>query len=128
MKLIRNFTFAAMALIAVTLFFQPSVALANGQRDDHENGGRGHRQATINFTKWVTAIPNQPGLIATMTGVGDGDAGEGIFSGDLLKSSPVPPAGRVAVYNFVGTKHSFTSLIHGFQAVPGIGEKGLPPF
>jgi hypothetical protein len=29
------------------------------------------------------------------------------------------------VYNFAGSKHSFTALIHGFQAVPGIGEKGV---
>ncbi|MCI0535425.1 MAG: hypothetical protein L0Z50_09355 [Verrucomicrobiales bacterium] len=121
MKIIKNLTFAALTAWAVALLFQTSMARADnhGKRDEHG------QQAKITFTKWVTALVNQPGLIATMTGAGDGDAGDVFFAGDVLKQSPLPPAGVVAVYNFTGTKHSFTALIHGFQPVAGIGQKGV---
>lgn len=112
MKINKNLTFAALAALAVTLVIQTSTtrADAHGQRDDHG------QQAVITFTKRVAAVVNQPGLIATMTGAGEGDAGEVIFTGDVLKQGPLPaPAGVVALYHFTGSKHSFTALIHGFQ-------------
>ena len=39
------------------------------------------------FTKWVTAFPNQPGLIASMAGVVGGDVGTGSYAGEVLKMS-----------------------------------------
>jgi hypothetical protein len=118
MKLNNHLKFVALA---VTLLFQTSVTRAedHGQRDDHG------QQAVITFTKRVTTLVNQPGLIAIMTGAGKGDAGDVVFTGDVLKQSPLPPAGVVAVYNISGSKHSFTALIHGFQPVGGIGQKGV---
>jgi hypothetical protein len=118
MKTISTLKLTALAL---ALLFQTSIARAadNGKRDEHG------QQARITFTKWVTAVVSQPGLIATMTGAGEGDAGDVLFTGDVLKQGPLPPAGVVAVYNFTGSKYSFTALIHGFQPVPGPGQKGV---
>jgi hypothetical protein len=121
MKTIRRFAFRTLAALTVALSFQTPTARADDQGKAHEDQGA----AKITFTKYVTAVLNQPGLIATMTGVGEGDAGDVLFEGNVLKQSPFPPAGVVAVYNFTGTKHSFSALIHGFQAVPGIGQKGV---
>jgi len=121
MKTIKNLTFAALAALAVALVVQTSITRADAQGKSDDHG----QQAVITFTKRVTAVVNQPGLIATMTGAGEGDAGDVIFTGNVLKNSPLPPAGVVAVYNFAGSKHSFTALIHAFQAVPGIGQKGV---
>lgn len=121
MKIITKLTCATLGAVAVALLFQTQITRADdhGKRDDHG------QQAVITFTKRVTAVVNQPGLIATMTGAGEGDAGDVLFTGDVLKQGSAPPAGVVAVYNFAGSKHSFTALIHGFQPVLGIGQKGV---
>ena len=122
MKIINKLAFTMVSALALAVWFQvPSKGADNQGKADEEN----HGAAKITFTKWVTSVVNQPGLIANMTGVGEGDAGDILFDGDVLKQSPLPPAGVVAVYNFIGTKHSFSALIHGFQAVPGIGQKGV---
>jgi hypothetical protein len=61
-----------------------------------------------------------------MAGVGEGDAGDVVFTGDVLKQSPTRPPGEVyALYHFTGTKHSFSALIFGAQPVGGIGQKGV---
>jgi len=139
MKLIKNLKFAvlaALAALAVAVLFQTSITRAGekGKKGDHgkqggdkEKGDRDNCNAKVTFTKFVTAVVNQPGLISTMTGAGEGDAGDVLFTGNVLKgsNSPLPPAGVVAVYNFTGSEHSFTALINGFQAVAGIGQKGV---
>jgi hypothetical protein len=100
MKIIKNLTFGALAVLAATLLFQTAItrADAHGQKGDHgqrggnnERGDRDHCDAKITFTKFVTAVLNQPGLIATMTGAGEGDAGDVLFTGDVLKQSTLPP-------------------------------------
>src|SRR6185369_1748079 len=67
MKTINTLTFAALA---ATLLFQTPIARA-------DNNGA----ATINFTKWVTALNPRPGVLADMAGIivgGDvgGDVGD----------------------------------------------------
>ncbi len=67
------------------------------------------------FTKWITAFPNTPGLIANMAGVVGGDVGDGSFTGEVLKRDTVTVPGVteiVAFYRFNGPKHSFTALNH----------------
>ena len=122
MKTINKLTFLTLAAMTVALCFQtPVMGTDNQGKADEEN----HGAAKITFIKYVTSVPNLPGQISLMTGVGEGDAGDVLFDGHTVKQSPLPPAGVVAVYNLTGTKHSFTALIHGFQAIPGIGEKGV---
>jgi hypothetical protein len=114
MNKVKKLTFAAVAVVAVALLFQTSITRAgdNGKRDDHG------QQAKVNFTKWVTAFPNLPGLIANMEGVvGGGDAGDGTFTGEVLKwdtSGDVIEV--VAFYHFTGSRHSFSAIIHALQA------------
>ena len=126
MKIIKNLTFAGLAglaALAVTLLFQTSITRADGhgqkgrhsQRGgDNERGDRDHRDARVTFAKWVVDLPNLPGLIANMEGLGDGgDAGEGVFTGEVLKwDTSGPVVDIVAVYHFTGTKHAFTAVVH----------------
>jgi hypothetical protein len=112
MKIINVLKFAVPAALAVAVLFQTSVTRA----DDH--GKKGNRDAKVTFTKWITAFPNQPGLIANMAGVVGGDVGDGVFTGEVLKMDYVTVPGVteiVAFYRFTGTKHSFTALNHIVQ-------------
>ncbi len=69
--------------------------------------------AKATFTKWISAFPNQPGLIANMAGVVGGDAGVGVFAGEVLKMATIAGVTEiVAFYHFIGPKHSFTALNH----------------
>src|SRR5664279_1632324 len=112
MKTIKKCTFLTLAALAVTLLFQTSITRA----DDH--GKKGDRDAKVTFTKWITAIPYQPGLIANMAGVVGGDVGDGVFTGEVLKMETDVVTGVteiVAFYHFNGPKHSFTALNHIVQ-------------
>jgi hypothetical protein len=107
MKIINVLKLALPAALAVTVLFQTSITRA----DDH--GKKGNRDAQVSFTKWVTAFPNQPGLIANMAGVVGGDVGDGVFTGEVLKMETDVVTGVteiVAFYHFNGPKHSFTAL------------------
>ena len=111
MNIIKNLTFAALA---ATLLCQTSITRA----DDHgQRGDRDQRDATVNFTKWVTGFPNLPGLIATMEGVvGGGDAGVGTFAGEVLKwDTSGDVIEIVAFYHLTGSKHSFSAIVHVLQ-------------
>lgn len=128
MKNINKHTLAAVTTVAAlvtTLVFMPSTTRAgdNGNRDDHG------QQATINFEKWVIAVPNQPGLIKAMEGaILAGDAGTGSFTGEVLSGGVNPNTGLievVAAYHFTGSEHSFSALIKGLQPVGPIGTKGV---
>ena len=80
------------------------------------------------FTKWVTAFPNQPGLIANMAGVVGGDVGDGNYAGEVLKMSTDPVTGVteiVAFYHFNGPAHSFTALVHILQTGAATGSKAV---
>jgi hypothetical protein len=140
MKIIKNLKFVALAALtalAVTLLFQTSItrADAHGHKGDHgqrgggnERGNRDHRDAKVTFTKWVVDVPNKPGLIANMVGIGEGDAGDVVFTGEVLSRVVDPNNGvitRVAFYDVTGSKHSFSAIIHGVQQVAGIGQKGV---
>jgi hypothetical protein len=114
MKTFKNLKFVALtalAALAVTLLFQTPIT-----RADDNRAHRG-RDAEITFAKWVTAFPNQPGLIANMEGLGDGGAaGEGIFTGEVLKwDTSGPIIDLVAVYHFTGSKHAFTAVVQVTQ-------------
>ena len=129
MKIIKNpkfAAFAALAALAVAVLFQTSITRAgekgkkndHGQRhDDKEKGNCDHRDAKVTFAKWVIAMPNLPGLIANMGGLGEGgDAGEGVFTGEVLKwDTSGPIVDIVAVYHYTGSKHTFTALVHVTQ-------------
>ncbi len=82
----------------------------------------------ITFTKWVTAFPNQPGLIANMAGVVGGDVGTGTYAGEVFKMSTDAATGVteiVAFYHINGPTHSFTALVHVLQAAGGTGSKAV---
>lgn len=121
MKIVKKLTFATLATLVVALLFQTSITRA----DDHgQKGDRDHHDTKATFTKWVTAFPNQPGLIANMAGVVGGDVGDGVFTGEVLKKQTDIVTGVteiVAFYHFNGLKHSFSALVHveqtGLKAV-----------
>ena len=80
----------------------------------------------VAFTKWVTAFPNQPGLIANMAGLGGGDVGDGSFAGEVFKMSTDNATGVteiVAFYHFNGPVHSFSALVHVLQTGAVAGSK-----
>ena len=109
MKTINTLTFAALA---ATLLFQTPIARADN-----------HGAATINFTKWVTALAPPPGVLANMAGViGGGDVGDGTFTGEVLLNEPTA-TGRhiVADYHLHGSKHSFTARVNVVQTGAGPG-------
>jgi hypothetical protein len=118
MKIMKSLTLTAVAAIAVALLFQTSITQADeqGKRDEHGQA------ATVTFTKWVTAAVNQPGLIATMEGVGGGDAGDGLFIGEVILNNATS-TGRhlVAFYHFTGTEHAFTALVNVTHTGAGPG-------
>lgn len=109
MKIIKNLTLAA---VAATLLFQTSITRAgnHGKRDEHGQPAR------VTFTKWVTAVPFVPGLIANMEGVVGGEVGDGTFTGELLLNEATATGShKVAVYHFTGPRHSFTALVDVVQ-------------
>lgn len=80
------------------------------------------------FTKWVTAFPNQPGLIASMAGVVGGDVGTGSYAGEVLKMSTDAATGVteiVAFYHFTGPQHSLTALVYVLQTGTATGSKAV---
>jgi hypothetical protein len=63
----------------------------------------GPRRAT--FTKWVTDWPNMAGVVG-------GSVGDGEFTGRVLDYNPGPTTVIAAIYQFGGSRHSFTALMH----------------
>jgi hypothetical protein len=126
MKIIKNLTFVTMAAVAVALVSQTSLTRAddNGKRDDHG------QQAKVTFTKQKINTPGLPvpGLIANMAGVGEGDAGHVVFTGEVLRSVVIPGVPNVvelvALYHISGSEHSFSALVHVVQPLNGLGSKG----
>jgi len=126
MKINKNLTFAALATLAVALVSLTPITRADtrGKRDDHG------QQAIVTFTKQKINTPGLPvpGLIANMAGVGGGDAGDVLFTGEILKSVVVPGVPNVvelvAFYHITGSEHSFSALVHVVQPLTGLGSKG----
>ncbi len=70
---------------------------------------------TATFTKWMV------GEGPEMAGVVGGAAGEGAYAGKVLDYSPGPTTVIEARYQFKGSTHPFTALVHveqtGLEAV-----------
>jgi hypothetical protein len=82
----------------------------------------------VTFTKWITAFPNQPGLIATMAGIAGGDVGTGTFAGEVFKMSTDGVTGVteiVAFYRLNGPTHSLTALVQIMQTGTVTGSKAV---
>jgi len=66
------------------------------------------------FTKWVTTAPNMAGVVG-------GAVGNGSYVGEILKMTSGSAQVIESLYQFKGTKHSFTALVHveqtGLKAV-----------
>ncbi len=70
--------------------------------------------ADIIFTKWVTAETPVAPVLAKMAGVVSGDAGAGLFAGDVLAlstSSNGNTTHLTALYHINGGKHPFTARL-----------------
>jgi hypothetical protein len=95
---------AAAALLVVTL----GVGLASA------NAGY-HRYADNTFTKWITGAGPAP-YVATMGGIVGGDVGEGTFSGFVVTKTLTATGAVIdAIYQFHGSRHSFTAPVHVVQ-------------
>src|SRR5512143_677441 len=95
---------AAVALLAFTL----GVGLASA------NGGD-HRYADNTFTKWITG-PGPAPYVATMGGIVGGDVGNGTFSGFVVTKTLTATGAVIdAIYQFHGSRHSFTAPVHVVQ-------------
>jgi hypothetical protein len=121
MKTIRSRTLFASFVIAMLLLLNISPALAGGQ--DVTGGGKGkfHGRIEVIFTKWVTDFPNMAGVVS-------GDAGAGLFAGEVLNVEPTAEGDKIeALYHINGgafqfTAHNYvtenflkgTAVIHGF--------------
>lgn len=108
---------AATAVAGVSLSYPHGLEFAPTEAEGDQN----HGDATVNFTKWITAYPNMMGEI---TG---GDVGDGEYTGEIL-SRVVDSQGVITIeadYHLHGSKHSFTARIHAEQKVAGIGQKAV---
>ncbi len=92
---------ASTALLALSL--GPGTVLGNARSD--------HRNADNTFTKWITDLG-----AGTMAGFVGGDVGDGAYVGQILRLE-VTATGFVidATYQFRGSRHTFTALVHVVQ-------------
>lgn len=88
-------------LVLVTAIALLTLSLGAGVASADQGGG--HRDAT--FTKWVTDWPNMAGIVG-------GSVGDGEFSGKVLDYNPGPTTVIAAIYQFSGSRHAFTALVH----------------
>lgn len=108
MKIIKNLTFGALAVLAATLLFQTPITRAG----DNDKGRRDRWAATATFTKHVTDYP-ACGVLANMAGIVGDDVGRGTYTGELLSQKVVGDVWMgEALYHFHGSRHSFTALVH----------------
>ena len=90
------------------------VALAVSAGVASADVGRDHRNSENTFTKWLT-VPGPP-LLANMAGVVGGDVGDGTFAGDVVSKTLTATSAAIdAVYQFHGSRHSFTAPVHVVQ-------------
>jgi hypothetical protein len=74
--------------------------------------------ADVIFTKWVTADPPVSPYLAKMAGVVSGDAGAGLFDGDVLTLSTSSNGNTTyvtALYHINGGTHQFTARLNVTQ-------------
>jgi hypothetical protein len=128
MKTNYNLKSVALMALAAAMLLQTSISRADdqGKRDEHG------QQAKVTFTKHGVSTVPVPGLILNMVGAGGGDAGEVLFTGEVLKSAKITAPGVVpavveitAVYHVTGSEHSFSALVNVVQPLNGLGSKGV---
>lgn len=121
MKTNRSRILFASFVIAILLLLNISPALASGQNVTGGDKGKFHGRVDVTFTKWVTDFPNMAGVVS-------GDAGAGLFVGEVLNVVPISGGDKIeALYHINGaafhfTAHNFvtenflkgTAVIHGF--------------
>src|SRR5258705_2684019 len=81
MKTIPNRKLLASFVIAILLLLNISPALTGGQLATSGGKGKYHGRVEVIFTKWVTNFPNMAGVVS-------GDAGGGLFAGEILDIKP----------------------------------------
>jgi hypothetical protein len=100
-----SFGTRSMALTGAVVLLALSVGTGVASADAHRN----HSAAENTFTKWITTFP-------AMAGVVGGDVGAGAFVGEILSytpgNAPADPTVIEARYQFDGSRHSFTALVH----------------
>src|SRR6266545_5904624 len=97
----------ATAVALLTLALGAGVASAGGPRD--------HNNAENTFTKWITGAGPAP-YVATMGGIVGGDVGDGTFSGYVVTKTLTATGAVIdAIYQFHGSRHSFTAPVHVVQ-------------
>lgn len=104
MKAIRKRMLFASFVIAVLLLLNISPALVGGQASGDK--AKFHGRVEVIFTKWITDFPNMAGVVS-------GDAGAGLFAGEILGITPTTN-GEVleALYHINGGAYHFTA--HNF--------------
>ena len=105
MKTIRTQTLFASFVIAILLLLNISPALAGG----HEiaiNNPEFRGRIEVTFTKWITDFPNMAGVVS-------GDAGGGLFAGEILNAENTATTSKLeALYHINGGAFKFTA--HNF--------------
>jgi hypothetical protein len=105
MKTIRTQTLFASFAIAILLLLNISPALAGG----HETATNKHEcrgPIEVTFTKWIADYPNMAGVVS-------GDAGGGLFAGEILKAENTTAISKLeALYHINGGAFKFTA--HNF--------------
>jgi len=106
MKTIRNRKLFASFVVAIMLLLNISPALAGGQRETSGDKGKFHGRVEVIFTKWITDFPNMAGVVS-------GDAGAGLFAGEILGVNPTANGEVIeALYHINGAAYHFTA--HNF--------------
>ena len=103
MKTIPNRKLFASFVIAILLLLNISPALAGGQLATSGGKGKYHGRVEVIFTKWVTNFPNMAGVVS-------GDAGAGLFVGEILDIKPTTNGDVIdALYHINGGVFQFTA-------------------
>lgn len=106
MKTIRARTFFASCVIAMSLLLSISPALAAGPQAKADNKEKFFGTVEVAFTKWVIDYPNMAGLVS-------GDAGAGLFAGEILNIEPTANGDKIdAFYHINGGAFQFTAHNH----------------
>jgi hypothetical protein len=105
MKINRTRTLYSTFLMTAFLLLSVSAALG-ADRDGTADKCKFRRRVEVAFTKWVTNGPNMAGVVS-------GDAGGGLFEGEILKSEGTGNVFKIeALYHINGGAFQFTA--HNF--------------
>ena len=124
MKTIRIRTLFASCVLAM-LLLNISPALAGNLHEPGANKASFSGRVEVIFLKWVTNLPNMAGVVS-------GDAGAGLFAGEILKRTETERFIKIeALYHINGKDFQFTAHNHiledkqtGIAAIHGVVEDG----